>query len=84
MTTQWQETLIHLLALAARLEGEGQYNIAKLARAARRVRRRVERQTLMKRQTSTWASSTGGCSGRHSAGRLRQRPPYPGGGAETG
>lgn len=32
MTTQWQETLIHLLALAARLEGEGQYNIAKLAR----------------------------------------------------
>jgi len=34
MTTFWQETLIHLLALAARLEGEGQYNIAKLARAA--------------------------------------------------
>lgn len=34
MTTSWQETLIHLLALAARLEGEGQYNIAKLARAA--------------------------------------------------
>ena len=27
-------TLLHLLALAARLEGEGQYNLAKLARAA--------------------------------------------------
>lgn len=37
MTTlqpQWQETLVHLLALAASLEGEGQYNVAKLARAA--------------------------------------------------
>lgn len=31
---EWQDTLIHLLALAARLEGEGQYNLAKLARAA--------------------------------------------------
>lgn len=30
----WNETLIRLLALAARMEGEGQYNIAKLARAA--------------------------------------------------
>ena len=30
----WQDTLIHLLALAGRLEGEGQYNLAKLARAA--------------------------------------------------
>ena len=28
------DTLIHLLALAVRLEGEGQYNLAKLARAA--------------------------------------------------
>lgn len=37
MTTtpsEWQDTLIHLLALAGRLEGEGQYNLAKLARAA--------------------------------------------------
>ena len=30
----WAETLIHLFALASRLEGEGQYNLAKLARAA--------------------------------------------------
>jgi uncharacterized damage-inducible protein DinB/predicted Zn-ribbon and HTH transcriptional regulator len=30
---EWSDTLLHLLALAARLEGEGQYNIAKLARA---------------------------------------------------
>jgi hypothetical protein len=29
----WTDTLIHLLALAARLEGEGQYNVAKLLRA---------------------------------------------------
>jgi uncharacterized damage-inducible protein DinB len=29
----WSDTLSHLLALAAKLEGEGQYNIAKLARA---------------------------------------------------
>lgn len=29
----WSDTLLHLLALAAKLEGEGQYNIAKLARA---------------------------------------------------
>jgi rubrerythrin len=37
MTTNsivWSDTLIHLFALAARLEGEGQYNLAKLARAA--------------------------------------------------
>jgi hypothetical protein len=31
--TNWKESLIHLLALASRLEGEGQYNIAKLLRA---------------------------------------------------
>jgi hypothetical protein len=30
----WADTLIHLFALALRLEGEGQYNLAKLARAA--------------------------------------------------
>lgn len=30
----WKDTLIHLFALASRLEGEGQYNLAKLARAA--------------------------------------------------
>lgn len=30
---EWSDTQSHLLALAARLEGEGQYNIAKLARA---------------------------------------------------
>ncbi|MCL4298635.1 MAG: DinB family protein [Anaerolineae bacterium] len=30
---EWSDTLLHLLALAARLEGEGQYNMAKLARA---------------------------------------------------
>lgn len=30
----WKDTLVHLFALAARLEGEGQYNLAKLARAA--------------------------------------------------
>lgn len=29
----WTDTLIHLLALAARLEGEGHYNVAKLLRA---------------------------------------------------
>jgi uncharacterized damage-inducible protein DinB len=37
MTThksEWTDTLIRLLALASRLEGEGQYNLAKLARAA--------------------------------------------------
>ena len=37
MTTNksnWAETLIHLFALASRLEGEGQYNLAKLTRAA--------------------------------------------------
>ena len=32
--TEWTDTLIHLHALASRLEGEGQYNLAKLARAA--------------------------------------------------
>lgn len=31
---KWQDTLVRLFALAARLEGEGQYNLAKLARAA--------------------------------------------------
>ena len=31
---KWGDTLSHLLALAAKLEGEGQYNIAKLVRAA--------------------------------------------------
>lgn len=31
---EWSDILLRLLALAARLEGEGQYNIAKLARAA--------------------------------------------------
>ncbi len=33
-TTNLQDDLVHLLALATRLEGEGQYNLAKLARAA--------------------------------------------------
>ena len=32
--SQWTDTLIHLFALASRLEGEGQYNLAKLTRAA--------------------------------------------------
>ena len=31
---EWTDILVHLLALASRLEGEGQYNLAKLARAA--------------------------------------------------
>ncbi len=31
--TTWANTLVHLFALASRLEGEGQYNLAKLARA---------------------------------------------------
>lgn len=31
---EWSDALSHLLALATRLEGEGQYNIAKLSRAA--------------------------------------------------
>jgi uncharacterized damage-inducible protein DinB len=31
---EWGDSLVHLLALAAKLEGEGQYNIAKLLRAA--------------------------------------------------
>ena len=30
----WADTLVHLFALASRLEGEGQYNLAKLVRAA--------------------------------------------------
>ena len=30
----WAQTIVHLLALAERLEGHGQYNLAKLARAA--------------------------------------------------
>ena len=30
----WQDTLLPLLALATRLEDEGQYNVAKLLRAA--------------------------------------------------
>jgi len=30
---EWGDTLSHILALAAKLEGEGQYNIAKLTRA---------------------------------------------------
>jgi uncharacterized damage-inducible protein DinB len=37
MTTNppnWTDTLVHLLALASKLEDEGQYNLAKLARAA--------------------------------------------------
>lgn len=37
MTTDksnWADILIHLFGLASRLEGEGQYNLAKLARAA--------------------------------------------------
>lgn len=33
LASQWTDTLSHLLALASRLEGEGQYNLAKLARA---------------------------------------------------
>ncbi len=32
--SEWTHVLLHLLALALRLEGEGQYNLAKLARAA--------------------------------------------------
>jgi hypothetical protein len=31
--TEWTEMLVHLLSLALRLEGEGQYNLAKIARA---------------------------------------------------
>jgi hypothetical protein len=31
--TEWTEALVHLLSLALRLEGEGQYNLAKIARA---------------------------------------------------
>lgn len=31
--SKWADTLIHLLSLALRLENEGQYNLAKLARA---------------------------------------------------
>lgn len=31
--TEWADILVHLFALAARLEGEGQYNLAKMARA---------------------------------------------------
>jgi len=30
----WKDALVNLFALAARLEGEGQYNLAKLARAS--------------------------------------------------
>lgn len=30
----WKDALVHLFALAAKLEGEGQYNLAKLVRAA--------------------------------------------------
>lgn len=30
----WKDTFLRLLALASKLEGEGQYNIAKLTRAA--------------------------------------------------
>jgi len=33
-TSQWGESVVHLLALASRLEGEGQYNLAKICRAA--------------------------------------------------
>lgn len=33
-TTKWADTLIHLFMLASRLEGEGQYNLAKLMRAS--------------------------------------------------
>lgn len=32
--TTWADTLVHLFNLASRLEGEGQYNLAKLTRAA--------------------------------------------------
>jgi rubrerythrin/uncharacterized damage-inducible protein DinB len=32
--SEWKDTLINLFALASKLEGEGQYNLAKLARAA--------------------------------------------------
>ncbi len=32
--TKWADTLAHLFSLASRLEGEGQYNLAKLTRAA--------------------------------------------------
>ena len=32
--SEWSNTLVHLLALAAKLEGEGQYNLAKLSRCA--------------------------------------------------
>jgi len=32
-TPQWPDTLVQLLSLALRLESEGQYNIAKIARA---------------------------------------------------
>jgi hypothetical protein len=31
--TDWTDTLVHLLSLALRLEGEGQYNLAKISRA---------------------------------------------------
>jgi uncharacterized damage-inducible protein DinB len=33
-SAEWGDSLVHFLALAGRLEGEGQYNIAKLLRAA--------------------------------------------------
>lgn len=32
--SDWEDTIVHSLALASKLEGEGQYNIAKLLRAA--------------------------------------------------
>lgn len=31
--SQWTDTIVHLLSLALRLEGEGQYNLAKITRA---------------------------------------------------
>lgn len=31
--TEWTDTLVHLFSLALRLEGEGQYNLAKICRA---------------------------------------------------
>lgn len=56
-TSQWTDTLVQLLSLALRLESEGQYNIAKIARAAAdSISRRAAWELSLPNDTATLAT----------------------------
>lgn len=58
---EWKDAFVRLLALASRLEGEGQYNLAKLARAASdAMSRRAAYQLAMPSDKGNWLPRSSG------------------------